>query len=104
MNPFIELMQAAALIMLLFAAVLITVAIRHTSGSKSRARLGPIVIGTALILFAIPIYASVIGSDDVNRFISASRIAAAVLLPVGLFLLGKTGHDELAENDTTDDV
>lgn len=88
MNPFIELMQAGALIMLLFAAVLISVVIHNTSGSKARLRVGPTVIGVALILFAIPIYASVIGTDELNRFITGARVVAAVLLPVGLYLLG----------------
>ena len=88
MNPFIELMQAGALIMLLFGAVLISVVIRNTGGSKMF-RLGPAVIGAALVLFAVPIYASVIGTD-VNRFTTAARVAAAVLLPVGLYLLGRT--------------
>ena len=90
MNPFIELMQAGALIMLLFAAVLISVVIHNTSGSKLRVRIGPAVIGAALILFAIPIYAAVIGTDDLNRFITGARIAGAVLLPVGLYVLGAT--------------
>ena len=87
MNPFIELMQAGALIMLLFAAVLISVVIRQTEGSKIRIRVGPAVIGVALILFAVPIYASVIG-EDVGRFPSAARAIGAILLPVGLYLLG----------------
>ena len=103
MNPFIELMQAAALIMLLFAAVLISVTIRHTSGPRYRARIGPAVIGTALILFAIPIYAAVIGTDDVNRFISAARIAGAILLPVGLYLLAVTGGPQF-EVEATDEA
>jgi len=98
MNPFIELMQAAALIMLLFAAVLISVVIRQVSGSKSRIRIGPALIGLALVLFAVPIYASVIGTDDFTRFVTAARIAAAVLLPIGLYLLGsKDGRSILAE-------
>ena len=103
MNPFIELMQAAALIMLLFAAVLISVTIRHTSGARFQARIGPVVIGTALILFAIPIYAAVIGTNDVNRFISAARIAGAILLPVGLYLLGAVGGAQV-EVDATDNA
>ncbi len=88
MNPFIELMQAAALIMLLFAAVLISVVIRQTEGSKTRIRIGPAIVGVALILFAVPIYASVIGADELGRFPSAARVIGAVLLPVGLYLLG----------------
>lgn len=104
MNPFIELMQAAALIMLLFAAVLISVVIRHTSGSKSRIRIGPAVIGAALVLFAIPIYASVIGTDDFNRFITGARIAGAVLLPVGLYLLGSKDGRSILEDQRPDEL
>lgn len=88
MNPFIELMQAGALIMLLFAAVLIFVVIRNTSGSKTLVRIAPGIIGVALISFAIPIYAAVAGNEDFQRFTTAARVAGAVLLPLGLFFLG----------------
>ena len=88
MNPFIELMQAGALIMLLFAAVLISVVTRNTGRSRALVRLGPALIGVALVLFAVPIYAGVMGSD-VNRFTTAARIGAAILLPTGLYLLGR---------------
>jgi hypothetical protein len=91
MNPFIELMQAAALIMLLFGTVLISVVIRNTGGPKARTGIGPAVIGIALVLFAIPIYASVIGTDDFDRFSATARGAGAVLLPIGLYLLGREG-------------
>jgi len=99
-NPFIELMQAAALIMLLFAAVLISVVIRHTSGDKTRIRIGPAVIGIALFLFAIPIYAAVIGTDEFQRFATGARVVGAILLPVGLYLLGsKDGRSILESGD-----
>ena len=103
MNPFIELMQAAALIMLLFAAVLISVVIRHTSGAKTRIRVGPAIIGVALILFAIPIYAAVIGTDDFNRFTTGARMAAALMLPVGLYLLGSKDGTSILEDPPPDD-
>lgn len=103
MNPFIELMQAAALIMLLFTAVLISVVIRQTTGSKTRIRIGPALIGLALVLFAIPIYASVIGTDDFNRFITGARVAAAVLLPIGLYLLGSKDGRSILEDHRPDD-
>ena len=103
MNPFIELMQAAALIMLLFAAVLISVVIRHTSGAKTRVRLGPVVIGVALILFAAPIYASVIGTDDLDRFTTGARMAAAIMLPVGLYLLGTSSAAPAIEVESPDE-
>ncbi len=95
MNPFIELMQAGALIMLLFAVVLISVVIRNMPGRNLQLRWGPALIGIALLLFAIPIYASVIGTGDFDRFASISRILGAFLLPIGLFLLGAFGREGL---------
>ena len=92
MNPFIELMQAGALIMLLFAVVLIFVVLRNVEGPTMKLRVGPVVIGGALLLFATPVYAAVISSSDF-RFSSLFRVAAAILLPVGLYLLTPfTGH------------
>jgi apolipoprotein N-acyltransferase len=87
MSAFIELMQAGALIMLLFATVLVSVVIRNTTGSKRHLRIGPGVIGLALLFFAVPIYAAVIGAS-VDRFSDSARIVGAILLPLGLYLLG----------------
>lgn len=96
MNPFIELMQAGALIMLLFAVVLIAVVIRNMPSRRPEVRWGPVLIGIALLLFAVPIYASVAGSSiDFGRFTPASRMLAAILLPIGLFLLGAFGEEGL---------
>jgi len=103
MNPFIELMQAGALIMLLFAAVLISVVIRQTSGSKRRIRVGPALIGLALVLFAAPIYAAVIGANEFDRFVATARIAAAVLLPIGLYLLGSEDGRSILEEQRSGD-
>ncbi|HET7482241.1 MAG TPA: hypothetical protein VFK89_05205 [Actinomycetota bacterium] len=87
MSPFVELMQAAALIMLLFAAVLMGVVLRNAENRDLKVRLGPVVIGLSLILFAVPIYAAVLGSVTFDRYSSLARGAAAILLPVGLYLL-----------------
>jgi hypothetical protein len=104
-NPFIELMQAAALIMLLFAAVLIMVVLRNADNRVLKVRLGPAVIGAALLLFAIPIYASVLGSLTFERFSSIARSAAAILLPLGLYLMSSWGKEAPEENtrDVVDD-
>ena len=100
MNPFIELMQAAALIMLLFAAVLIMVVLRNAENRVLKVRLGPAVVGLALVLFAIPIYASVLGSVTFDRLSSIARSLAAIILPVGLFLMAPLGsNDEPSEGD-----
>lgn len=90
--------------MLLFAAVLISVVIRHAAGTKTYVRMGPFVIGLALILFAVPIYASVIGTVEVNRFTTGARTAAAILLPVGLYLLGSRAETEATEDERPDDA
>lgn len=92
MNPFIELMQAGALIMLLFAVVLILVVFRNLDRPTAKLRAGPVVIGAALFLFAVPVYAAVAGASI--RFASGLRIVAAILLPIGLYLLTPlTRHD-----------
>lgn len=89
--------------MLLFAAVLISVVLRNTTGSKRRVRVGPAVVGVALLLFAIPIYAAVIGTDDFDRFTSGARIAGAIILPIGLYLLGSTSDGAHLSTTRTDD-
>jgi hypothetical protein len=86
-NPFIELMQAGAFIMLLFAAVLILVVLRNRERATFKHRVGPMVIGLALINFAIPVYAAVIGGSTFESFSPIFRVIAALLLPVGLYLL-----------------
>jgi hypothetical protein len=88
MSAFIELMQAGALIMLLFATVLVSVVIRNTAGSKRHLRIGPGIIGLALLFFAIPIYAAVIEANALTGFTDSARIVGAILLPLGLYLLG----------------
>ena len=95
MNPFIELMQAGALIMLLFAVVLISVVIRNMPTRTLQVRWGPALIGVALIFFAIPIYAAVAGTDSFDRVTDTFRILGAILLPIGLFLLGAFGQEGL---------
>ena len=99
MNPFIELMQAAALIMLLFAAVLILVVLRNADNRVLKVRLGPAVVGLALVLFAIPIYASVLGSVTFDRLSSVARSLAAILLPVGLYLMVSWGNRDRQGRD-----
>ncbi len=78
--------------MLLFAVVLILVVFRNLDRPTAKLRAGPIVIGISLFLFATPVYAAVAGTAF--RFDSAFRIVAAILLPVGLYLLTPlTRHD-----------
>ncbi len=98
MNPFIELMQAGALIMLLFAVVLIAVVIRNMPSRSAQVRWGPALIGVALILFAIPIYASVAGTDDLGVLTPTFRVLGGILLPFGLFLLGAFGEEGLGRD------
>lgn len=102
MSAFIELMQAGALIMLLFATVLVSVVIRNTTGSKRHLRIGPGVIGLALLFFAIPIYAAVIEAN-VTGFTDSARIVGAILLPLGLYLLGSQADVPESETPTQSD-
>ena len=102
MNPFIELMQAGALIMLLFALVLIFVVFRNVERRTLELRVGPIILGVALLLFATPVYAAVVSSTEF-RFSSTFRIAAAFLLPIGLYLLTPLTHHDDGVPPTTDD-
>ena len=95
MNPFIELMQAGALIMLLFAVVLIAVVIRNMPTRSLQVRWGPALIGVALVRFAIPVYASVAGTEDLGVLTPTFRVLGAVLLPFGLYLLGAFGQEGL---------
>lgn len=103
MNPFIELMQAGALIMLLFAVVLISVVIRNMPARSPQVRWGPALVGVALLLFAIPVYASVAGTDDFDRFSPLFRVLGAVLLPIGLFLLGAFAQQGLGRERHQDE-
>ena len=98
MNPFIELMQAGAFIMLLFAAVLIMVVLRNVERATLKHRAGPAVIGLALVNFAVPVYAAVIGGTTFEGFASIFRVTAAILLPVGLYLLAPL-RDEWSGTD-----
>ncbi len=102
MNPFIELMQAGALIMLLFAVVLISVVIRNMPARSPQVRWGPALIGVALLFFAIPVYASVAGTASFDRYSSMFRMAGAILLPTGLFLLGAFAEQGLGRDRTRD--
>ena len=103
MNPFIELMQAGALIMLLFAVVLISVVIRNMPARSPQVRWGPALIGVALILFAIPIYAAVAGTNDYDQISPLFRVLGAVLLPIGLFLLGAFAEQGLGRDRSDDE-
>jgi hypothetical protein len=99
MSAFIELMQAGALIMLLFATVLVAVVIRNTTGSKRHLRIGPGIVGLALLCFAIPIYAAVIEANALTGFTNSARIVGAILLPLGLYLLGSHSEQPAANAD-----
>jgi hypothetical protein len=87
-SPLLDLVRAAALVMLLFSAILIFVVIRNLEAPfRFGTRSGPLLVGLALVLFAIPIYAEVAGSAAMVRASSVFRIGAALLLPVGLYLM-----------------
>ena len=74
--------------MLLFAAILIAVVIRNLEAPiKFGTRIGPVLVGTGLVLFALPIYGSVMATQILDRPTPYLRILAAILVPVGLYLM-----------------
>jgi hypothetical protein len=74
--------------MLLFAAILISVVIRNLEGPiKFGTRSGPILVGLALVLFALPIYGDVTDVGLLIRQGSLFRVFAGILLPAGLYLM-----------------
>ena len=86
-DPVVDLIKAGSLIMLVFAAVLLFVVMRNVEKPESGTRRGPVLIGLALLLFAVPIYGDVLESDWVERYGPPARILACIVLPVGLYFL-----------------
>jgi hypothetical protein len=62
------------------------------------------VIGLALINFAIPVYAAVIGGSTFEAFTPIFRVTAAILLPVGLYLLAPLRNEWSDAQDRADEA
>ena len=86
-DSLIQLMQAGSLTMTLFAAILILVVTRNHKDPATRSRVALTMVGLSLLLFAIPLYGDTLGADRFVVFGQVARIAAAVLLPYGLYSL-----------------
>ena len=87
-SPLLDLVRSGAFVMLLFAAILIIFVIRNLEAPiKFGTRIGPVLVGIGLLLFALPIYGDVFGTRDLDTPGSLIRILAAILLPVGLYLM-----------------
>ncbi len=87
-DSLVQLMQAGSLTMTLFAAVLILVVTRNHKDPRTRSRVALAMIGLSLLLFALPSYGEVLAARELARLGSVARIAAAILLPYGLYSLG----------------
>ncbi|MFP5352250.1 MAG: hypothetical protein ACLGIB_06795 [Actinomycetota bacterium] len=100
-DSLIQLMQAGSLTMTLFAAILILVVTRNQKDPATRSRVALTMIGLSLLLFAIPLYGDTLGAEGFVVFGQVARIAAAVLLPYGLYSLGSyatpvlKGHEDV---------
>lgn len=82
--------------MLLFSAILILVVIRNLeSPIKFGTRVGPLLVGVGLVLFALPIYGDVAGAEILARPSPLLRIIAGILLPAGLYLMKPLGREHL---------
>jgi hypothetical protein len=86
-DPVVDLIKAGSLIMLVFAAVLLFVVMRNVEKPESGTKRGPVLIGLALLLFAVPIYGDVLEADWVDRYGAPARILACIVLPLGLYNL-----------------
>lgn len=87
-SPLLDLVRAGAFIMLLFAAILILVVIRNVEAPiRFGTRTGPLLVGLALVFFALPIYGDVVGSRFLDQPGSVIRVFAGILLPIGLYLM-----------------
>lgn len=79
--------------MLLFSAILILVVIRNLEGPIAfGTRVGPLLVGVGLILFALPIYGDVAGVEVLVDPSHILRIIAGFLLPTGLYLMKPLGR------------
>jgi len=87
-SPLLDLVRAGAFVMLLFAAILISVVIRNLEGPiRFGTRSGPILVGVSLVLFALPIYGDVTGTGFLVQQGSLFRVFAGLGLPTGLYLM-----------------
>jgi len=101
-DSLIQLMQAGSLTMTLFAAILILVVTRNHKDPATRSRVALTMIGLSLLLFAIPLYGDTLGANRFAAFGQVARIAAAVLLPYGLYSLSAHAPPVL-KTDSADD-
>src|SRR5687767_7314530 len=87
-SPLLDLVRAGAFVMLLFSAILIMVVVRNLEHPiKFGTRMGPLLVGIGLVLFALPIYGDVAGAEILARPSPLLRILAGVVLPTGLYLM-----------------
>ncbi len=106
-SPLLDLVRAGAFVMLLFSAILILVVVRRLEAPiRFGTRVGPLLVGIALVLFALPIYGDVGRAQSLVRPASALRIVGGIALPLGLYLMKPLGrHDTLSEpEESTDDA
>ena len=101
-DSMIQLMQAGSLTMTLFAAILILVVTRNHKDPATRSRVALTMIGLSLLLFAIPLYGDTLGAERFVVFGQVARVAAAVLLPYGLYTLSSYAPPALKGSDTED--
>lgn len=105
-SPLLDLVRAGAFVMLLFSAILILVVIRNLEAPiKFGTRLGPLLVGLGLVMFALPIYGDVAGAVILSGMAPGMRVLAGILLPVGLYLMKPLGRHRLAgDPEERDDV
>ena len=105
-TPLLDIERTGAFIMLAFAAILIFVVMRNIeTPMRFLAWTGPLLVIASLVLFTIPILSDILRSNPSVVQKSLINITAAVLLPVGLYLMrpvpikGRLKPEEVEDNE-----
>jgi hypothetical protein len=103
-SPLLDIERTGAFIMLAFAAILIFVVVRNVeSPMRLAAWTGPVLVVTSLVLFTLPILGDILRSSPLINSSSLLHIVAAVLLPVGLYLMRPTTFAHRSHREEVED-
>jgi hypothetical protein len=103
-SPLLDIERTGAFIMLAFAAILIFVVMRNVEAPvRFAAWTGPLLVIASLVLFTIPILSDILRSRPLGAPNSLVNITAAVLLPVGLYLMRPVPLNDRRESEEVED-
>jgi hypothetical protein len=103
-SPLLDIERTGAFIMLAFAAILIFVVMRNVEAPvRFAAWTGPLLVIASLVLFTIPILSDILRSRPLSASYSLVNITAAVLLPVGLYLMRPEPFTDRSDTEEVED-